>query len=382
MLMRLRLCAGDFDSRAFTFLARHARTTCGPRPKCAECPLVSFCQFGRNHVKLDKRPTVVDLFGGAGGMGCGFRAAGFRVAVAVEMDRDAAQTYRLNNPGVVVLETDITKLDTVDVRGFLSRRPTVICAGPPCQSYSAAGLRKPRDRRHHLFRRVLSISRSLKPAVVLIENVPGVDKVAGRNFRSIIEREIGASFETEVHLLRALDYGIPQIRRRYFFLGRCRSLPPVGKPLPTHKEKHVPGRLPDAPSVIDALRGLPKRKHGQPRDWARTRGGTIIWNVGTMKHSSVVIRKIRKIRGAEGPISYRRLSHGYANTIIAGHRALPVHPTRHRTISVREAAQIQGFEWSYTFLGRRSNQPLQVANAVPPPLAAAIARQIKKALAG
>src|SRR5439155_5690430 len=99
-------------------------------------------------------------------------------------------------------------------------------------------------------------------------------------------------------------------------------------------------------------------------------------------HGPEVVRKIQKIKPGEGPISYRRLERSEARTLIAGHRALPVHPTQHRAISVREAATIQGFPRNYIFCGPRTEQPLQVANAVPPPLAEAVARTVLTCLKG
>ena len=104
--------------------------------------------------------------------------------------------------------------------------------------------------------------------------------------------------------------------------------------------------------------------------------GTPLTNSATMRHSQPVIDKISKIKPGKGPISYRRLERDLAPTLVAGHRALPVHPWLHRTISVREAARIQGFPDSYVFCGPRSNQPLQVANAVPPPVAEALGRHL------
>jgi DNA (cytosine-5)-methyltransferase 1 len=92
-----------------------------------------------------------------------------------------------------------------------------------------------------------------------------------------------------------------------------------------------------------------------------------------MNHSAKVIQKITAITPGSGPISYRRLHADIARTIVAGHRALPVHPKQHWTLSVREAARIQGFEDTHVFCGPRSQQPLQVANAVPPRLAEVVA---------
>jgi len=85
-----------------------------------------------------------------------------------------------------------------------------------------------------------------------------------------------------------------------------------------------------------------------------------------MAHSGAVVAKIAKIVPGNGPISYRRLDTDLARTIIAGHRALPVHPWLGRTISVREAAVLQGFSLGYVFCGERSDQPLHVAYAVSP----------------
>ena len=100
-----------------------------------------------------------------------------------------------------------------------------------------------------------------------------------------------------------------------------------------------------------------------------------------MLHCERVVEKIAAIKAGEGPISYRRLHKDLARTIVAGHRALPVHPYLHRTISVREAARLQGFADTHVFCGTRSQQPLQVANAVPPLLAQAVAGALLNAVA-
>jgi len=99
-----------------------------------------------------------------------------------------------------------------------------------------------------------------------------------------------------------------------------------------------------------------------------------------MRHSQKVVDRIKEIKPGKGPISYRRLDADLARTLVAGHRAMPVHPEHDRTISVREAARIQAFPDSYVFAGPRANQPLQVANAVPPPLAQAVADVLHRML--
>lgn len=364
-----------------TAMDRHAVEVCtADEPRCSACPLVSFCTLGISRVREDSRPVALDLFAGAGGMGLGFTEAGFRIGLAVEMNRDAAQTYRANHPGVPVLERDVTTVTAKEVRNILGRDPDVVTAGPPCQSYSAAGMRKKQDKRHTLFRHVVRLAAETNAKSVVMENVRGIRERThnAKSYKDIIEDEINRSFDTEVYFLTATNYGVPQRRERYFFFGRRRGTPPLGEPQPTHSPDGRAPNLPRTPTVMSALAGLPSRDAGDPRDIYKYPDGSVVRNLATMRHSERVIKRIASFleNGETGPISYRRVAKMYARTIIAGHRALPVHPTRHRTLSVREAACIQSFPRSYHFMGPRSEQPLQVANAVPPQLAKVIGTHI------
>jgi DNA (cytosine-5)-methyltransferase 1 len=127
---------------------------------------------------------------------------------------------------------------------------------------------------------------------------------------------------------------------------------------------------------------VPSVPAGTTAEVLEDQDGVKHWNMSTMVHSAEVVQKISSIKPGQGPISYRRLELDEARTLIAGHRALPVHPILDRTISVREAAIIQGFPHHYVFCGPRAWQPLQVANAVPPPLAEAVAREMLRTLPG
>jgi DNA (cytosine-5)-methyltransferase 1 len=367
-------------------LVHHGRAVCTTqRAKCGECVLVSFCGRGREAVgKDDERPVALDLFAGAGGMGRGFRDAGFRIGLAVESNRHAAQTYRLNNPGVPVVEAVINDKTTASkLRRHMPgvEKVATLLAGAPCQGYSAAGARNPQDPQNVLYKHVARLARQLKVETICLENVPGVRRVNGHGFLDKIVAALeAAGYAVAPHLLRACAFGVPQHRLRYFFLcRRGRRAKKIAAPKATHRA-HDEGEttLPETPRLVDLFAKLPEIAEGTAAEYFVGADGTQHLNMSTMAHSTRVIRKIKKIKPGEGPISYRRLEPGEARTLIAGHRALPLHPKLHRTISVREAAVIQGFPPDHFFCGPRADQPLQVANAVPPPLAEAVARHLSE----
>jgi len=368
-------------------LVHHGRAVCRSRARCESCVLVSFCGEGLLAVAERGSPTAVDLFGGAGGLGTGFRNAGFRIALAVERDRHPAQTYRANNPGVPVIEADVAKLSASRVRKLVPglAEPAVILAGPPCQGYSAAGARKPSDEKNSLYQHVVSLAERLRAQLIVMENVPGLRKVNGVGFVDRILRSLRRNYAAEVHELTASSYGVPQNRRRYFFLARRKDLGAAPEPpAPTHR---LPGpdsgaalALPETHSLEAVLTGALELGPGQDAEYILLGDGTALLNASTMRHSEGVVAKISAIPPGGGPISYRRLERDVARTLVAGHRALPVHPWLDRTISVREAARIQGFGDHYAFCGPRAEQPLQVANAVPPPVARALAERLSTLL--
>ncbi|MYJ74124.1 MAG: DNA (cytosine-5-)-methyltransferase [Gammaproteobacteria bacterium] len=371
-------------------LVHHGRAVCRESaPRCEDCPLISFCVTGRSKAaSIAGRDAVVDLFGGAGAMGLGFKQAGFRIAAAVEIERHAAQTYRLNHPGVPVFETSVEDVTGEALRSWLPglRAPAVVMAGPPCQGYSAAGARTIGDRRNLLFRHVSRLARELGARSVLIENVPGVRRVNGVTYTERITATLRRSgFATWKHpaVLRASDFGVSQNRRRLFFVGVGSGVALPEVPVPTHIPPGAAKRdrtLARTVTLTERLRDLPNLGPGEGSERLQLSDGRLILNSTAMKHSPRVVAKIKAIAPGGGPISYRRLEGDVARTLVAGHRALPVHPTQHRAITVREAARIQGFPDTYFFCGPRASQPLQVANAVPPALARAVARELRKSL--
>ena len=387
-----RLIPSKIRKRFHINLIHHGRAVCrSQRPACGDCILVSFCERGQRAVAaLREAPRAVDLFAGAGGLGFGFVKAGYRIGLAVENDRDAAQTYRFNHLGTPVLEADVQDLDAKTVRRFFLDSPdvAVLLAGIPCQGFSAAGKRDPDDPSNYLYKEVARFADVLRPDLVVMENVLGMRNVGGVCF---VEKVRSALADTGYNVarpsrLKASDYGVSQNRVRLIYLARWADLGDAPTPPPpTHlaPDKEIPvngSDLPHTPILDDVLSGLPEHGPGVLLEYDIV-DGVPIYNASTMAHSPRVIKKIQAIQPGEGPLSYRRLEGGrVARTLVAGHRALPVHPRLDRTISVREAARIQGFPDGFLFAGVRSNQPLQVANAVPPPLARALAEHLRQFL--
>ena len=371
--------AQELKTRFLSQIARHSYRVCRvSSPQCHRCPLVSFCQVGlaTNRRNKDNRPLAIDVFAGAGSLSAGFVKEGFRVALAIEKSRHAAQTYRHNHPGVPVLEIDAGTASPFQIAKMAGLRPgslSVVMGGPPCQGYSVAGLRKSGSRQNHLYRVIARMARVLKARMLIMENVPGLKRVGRVNFMDrIIQFVEDQGFSVRAVELDASRFGVPQRRRRLIFFGTNRRLK-------LNLKFSVPVPFMRGRNVIQALKGLPPLASGE-RCEVMDNNGAVIYNHRAMAHSRNVVAKIRKIGFNNAPISYRRLPRTLAHTIIAGHRALPVHPRQHRTITVREAARLQTLPDKFRFLGPHSEQPLQVANAVPYNLARAIARAALRTL--
>jgi DNA (cytosine-5)-methyltransferase 1 len=124
----------------------------------------------------NKRPTAIDLFAGCGGLSKGFEEAGFEIAAANEFWKPAYETYARNHPNTKLFTGDITDEKTRrEIIGFFrDRKCDVLIGGPPCQAYSMAGLRDPDDPRGKLFEDYIYIVGSIKPKVLVMENVKGI----------------------------------------------------------------------------------------------------------------------------------------------------------------------------------------------------------------
>lgn len=312
-------------------------------------------------------------------MDLGFRQAGFRLLAASDNEPSAKETHQLNWPGVPFLLEDIRTLTAGKISDATGgKRPDVIIGGPPCQGFSTLGDRLSADPRNDLVDAFIRIVDGLRPQAVVIENVRAIaTEYKGRYRDYILSRLREVGYNMHFSVLNAADYGVPQHRRRAFFIGFSDprieySFPPV-----THG---ADSDLLPYTTVGAAIGDLIGRHDGMP-------------NHQVLRHSEKVIARYRwipeggmlpsadklpkEIRRENFGSTYKRLHRDAPSlTIVPGNNALPVHPTLDRSLTPREAARIQTFPDEYVFAGDRRRQCKLVGNAVPPLLAQVLAKSI------
>ena len=318
-------------------------------------------------------PVVVDLCSGLGGLSLAARNLGMRIVAAVDTNAQALRTFTKNFPGVTTIEGTVCGNAAIEkcreaLRiSKLSPSRLVIVSGPPCQGFSVAGPRDPSDKRNKVLLGVARAVIALQPQCALIENVAAIfRKTNSSRVLDFTRRLEAAGYNVMPLLLDAKDYGIPQRRKRAFFLiGRAQfDALDVYRRLEKLKQ---PER-----STAEALESLPPARV-RPDSYDDESDGGIIPNHYAMQHSPAVIAKIAALTPGTGPMSYRRLHPDRpSNTLFSGHRAPPAHFAAGRSITVREAARLQGFPDSFRVYGSFGGQMEQVTNAVPPPLAQAV----------
>lgn len=379
--------------------------------------------------------SAVDLFAGAGGASAGLVAAGADLRLAAEIDPDYASTHQANLPASVLVG-DLRNVDSEKISYAADVAPgelSLLFAGPPCQGFSIMGSRVVWDERNNLFLEVLRTAKDLQPKCVVIENVPGLVTLAGGAYlRSILQGLSDIGYTSACAELLAAQYGAPQMRWRLVIIAWRKDLGiPAGHgfPAPTHGGS-IGDLLPNCTitaaqssrflTTRDAIADLPKVEAGEQNGqyigppataYQREMRGDLtdeLWNHYAAKLSESNLARIAHLKPGEDwrdlPFEllpagmqralrkdhtrrYRRMSwDGVPRTIVTRFRDPKTgeytHPEQNRTITIREAARIQGFPDSFVFLGSRSSQYDQVGNAVPVQLARSIAEEVGRCLAG
>lgn len=204
---------------------------------------------------MERKPTCVDLFSGAGGLSRGFLDAGYNVIMGVDFDDTALKTFGENHGGAEALKLDLFDHSNVDIIvNKLAEKNVeldVLVGGPPCQGFSIAGPRNMNDKRNMLYLAMVKLADRIKPKAVVLENVPGMIQTnGGIGAKRIIEDFDKIGYKMVPRLLYAPDYGIPQIRKRVFFVGLRDSDTEFEFPVPVCKPS-------DYVTCEDAIGDLP-----------------------------------------------------------------------------------------------------------------------------
>lgn len=318
-----------------------------------------------------KKPTAISLFAGGGGMTLGIAKAGFDTIFASDIEASSAKTFQHNWPEKPFFHGDIRHLTREKLNSYLGGREVdLVVGGPPCQGFSTIGDQNPADPRNGLFWCFVRVVQWTSPACFLMENVNYLRTQYGGRF----EREIVAAFEAigyrvSVTTLDAADYGVPQHRKRVFFFGTRLDHPFVW-PEKTHGEAGKPQWR----TVGDAIGDLLKLPESE--EFSHTylqHGETVVARYklipegGRMPPPSELPEEIRRKNFGN---TYKRLHRKKPSlTLVPGNNAFPIHPTKHRSLSAREAARLQTYPDDYRFFGSRAQQCKLVGNAVPVELA-------------
>lgn len=354
-------------------------------------------------VMAEKAFNVLDLFCGAGGLSRGFVDAGFNVSLGIDFDDAALRTFHYNHGNCAAMKLDLFNHDNIQVicDFFRERGETldVLVGGPPCQGFSLAGPRKIDDSRNRLYQAMVKTAAALRPRVVVLENVPGIVQLHnGLVGEKIISDFTQLGYKIRYKILYAPEYGIPQIRRRTFFVGLLGAKEFFTFPEPLlSRDQFVTCEqaIDDLPS-LEGIYGEEKQEYpSEPHTQyqaERRRGSSFIYNhIGTI-HDPKTLRFLSMV--PEGK-NYKALPEEYAGiykyhealtryhskkpspTINTGHRS-HFHYKWLRIPTVRESARLQSFDDSFIFFGNKSQQYKQVGNAVPPLLGFALAKEIMK----
>ncbi len=361
---------------------------------------------------------VVDLFCGAGGLSEGFRQAGFDVVAGQDMDAAAGRTFASTHEGAAFHGGPIQAVTAEGLLGPAGLHPgdvDVVVGGPPCQGYSYYNHgRGEHDPRAGLFREYLRVIEGLRPRWLVMENVAGITSVAdGAVVREIHQGMAVRGYRVEMRLLRSEDFGVPQERRRMFFIA-TRTDRQVLFPSPTHGPAvgvpyvTIGEAISDLPAVPNAggLAEMPYGSKPLTAYQAAMRGGcTLLTNHQAPRLAKQNLERLAHIPPGgswrdipkellpAGMQRARRSDHTkrygrprwdqLACTVLTKcdvHWGAFFHPEQLRSLTPREAARLQSFPDRFTFQGSRTEQFVQVGNAVPPLLGAAVAGALLTAM--
>lgn len=342
----------------------------------------------RKKIKIEK-PSFIDLFAGAGGLSVGIERAGFKLIAATDWDHWCCETLRKNHKNIVVQEGDIAQVDLNDFAKRIGKKTVdLIVGGPPCQGFSQLGKRIKNDPRNQLWREYMRFVDFFRPKAFLIENVPQL--LASDEFEEIKKEAEKLGYEIQAKILYAVDYGVPQKRKRAIIIGSRIGKPKHPEPTHSSPDKLTLFSMNLKPwiTVKDAIGNLPLKPNG--KNWHIGRNPTPL---SLMRYKSIppggnrfdLPSKLspecwkRKLTGSTdvfGRLEWNKPSLTIRTEFFKPEKGRYLHPQAHRPITIREAARLQTFPDSYVFVGSNVQAAKQIGNAVPICLAFEIGKEL------
>lgn len=303
----------------------------------------------------------LEICAGAGGQALGLEQAGFDHAALVETDAKACSTLRSNRPNWRVYEQDVAQFNATALRGI-----DLLAGGIPCPPFSKAGKQLGRDDERDLFPEALRLVAECRPRVVMLENVRGLLDSIFDGYRQQINEDLAKlGYVTQWRLVNASQFGVPQLRPRVVLIALRRGIADhFVWPTPLRRQPPTVGQ-----TLYDLMAARGWQGAAAWREQANTIAPTIVG--GSKKHGGPDLGPTRAKRawatlGVDG--------HGIANS--APDPDFQGNPR----LTVPMVARLQGFPDDWQFSGTKTHTYRQVGNAFPPPVARAVAKQIRASI--
>lgn len=303
----------------------------------------------------------IEFCAGAGGQAIGLEQAGFRHSALVEIEADFCKTLRLNRPQWDVRCEDMNAFDGRPFEGV-----ELMAGGLPCPPFSVAGKQLGELDERNLFPAALRLMDEIKPKAVMIENVRGFLSPVFEEYRLHLKAQFKKlGYAVDWRLLNASDFGVPQLRPRVVIVALKTNLVDAFD---------WPDVLPhNPPTVGETLREL-MAANGWP--------GAARWAEMANDIAPTIVGGSKKHGGPDlGPTRARK---AWAALGVEGRTVAEVAPAADfcgmPRLTVGMVARLQGFPSDWQFYGRKTTAYRQVGNAFPPPVACAVARNIRVAL--
>jgi len=309
--------------------------------------------------------TVISIFAGCGGSSLGYKLAGFKELLAIDFDKNAEETFRINFPEIPFWNKDIKTIKGQDIINFCNIKKgelDILDGSPPCQGFSTAGKRKVIDERNDLFKEYVRLINDLEPKIFIMENVSGMikGKMKGK-FIEIMKTLKELDYNVKCKLLNAMYYNVPQNRQRLFFIGIRKDLnkePIFPKPnynVITVKEALKNVKFEEVPELTKSVKlYVNKMKQGQSLSDVNGKG-------------------YQTIR-----IYYHKPCPTLAKLKAAIGFGMLIHPTENRVLSIAEMKRLSSFPDDFIFSGKWIDAKQRIGNAVMPNQMKAIAEILKK----